>query len=339
MNKPEESSRPLVLSASRSRDLVHRSPELLAGILLGEAPCRFGPHAAETRVEPEKLHSVLLWTKDLGNLLTHDRLRRALVTLVERHQVLISLSLTVTGMGGTFMEPGIPPWRNVRDDLAALLAQGWIDARAVLYRYDPFLAVRTPGGHVFSNARRAAFARICAPMLALGIVRVTTSRGDARHYPRVPERVAAAGLAWIPIEEAPAVALCHAMDEFCRSHGADFSVCCEPCAPGLRDRWGCVDGRWLNEGKGPRHAPATTVLHNRIGKQRPACRCTYSRDVGHSTGSATCFSGGYGCLYCYAQAHARLPAEAAIQAEIADYDRDPERYLRERDLPDFTRMD
>ncbi|MBP6875247.1 MAG: DUF1848 family protein [Candidatus Eisenbacteria bacterium] len=338
MDKQEELGRPLIVSASRTRDMVHRCPDLLARILAGDAPCRFGPHGQETRLAPERIHSVVLWTKDLANLLEHAELRRTLQALIERHRVQISLGLTITGLGGTFLEPGIPHWRTALADLRALLAQGWIDPRAVIYRYDPFLAVRTPDGHLFTNASLRAFVAVCTPVLQLGVKRVTTSRGDALRYPKVARRVASVGLAWLPIEDAAAVAFCRQVDTHCRSRGADFSVCCEPFASGLLDNWGCIDGHWLNALKGPDSEAATIVPHNRIGSQRAACRCTYSRDIGYSTGSRTCFSGGYGCLYCFAQTQAGLPGAEELRAEIAAYDQDPEGYCRERDLPDLTHM-
>ncbi len=323
---------PLIISASRTKDMVRRSPDLLADILLGKTPCRWGPHGPSGHVNPARLHSVVLWTKDPHNLLWHQPLREALLRLRSEYAVLISLELTSTGLGGSFIEPGIPPWRAVYADLQKLLGEGWISPEAMVYRYDPFLSVRSPAGKVFTNAKMDLFAQICGEFLKLGLLRVTTSRADAVHYPRVAERFQKLGLEWLPIDDQAAGDFCHRMSSFCQSRGADFSVCCDPLFAGLTDNWGCIDARRLNRIKGD-DLPALEILHNLIGKQRPACQCTYSRDIGYSTGSATCYSGGFGCLYCYAQGNALPPNPEQIQQEIEEFDQEPEKYLEAVGLP------
>ncbi len=319
---------PLIISASRTKDMVHRCPDALAKILLGEAPCRWGPHGPLGRVDPGQLHSVVLWTKNPENLLTHTNLRKALFHLDARFAVLISLELTATGLGGSFIEPGIPAWQSVLENTRELLKAGGIDPRVIVYRYDPFLSVRTAGGNIISNANIEMFEKVCAGFLDLGIKRVTASRADAVHYPRVAQRMQSLGLEWIQINDAAATALCGQMAEFCRSRGADFSICCDPPISGLMQNWGCIDARWLNQIKGESSPSATEILHNKIGKQRPTCQCTYSRDIGYSPGSLTCYSGGFGCLYCYSQGNASPPDPVGLQREVAQFDEDPEAYLR-----------
>ncbi|RJP75538.1 MAG: DUF1848 family protein [Candidatus Zixiibacteriota bacterium] len=371
---------PLVLSASRTKDMVRRSPEALAKILLGKAPCNWGPHGPSGRVDPAGLHAVVLWTKDPRNLLRHEALRSALAELRERYGVLLSLEVTATGLGGSFVEPGLPPWREAAGAVRETIAAGLTVPEAVIYRYDPFLALRTPGGRVVTNARMEVFAPVCSAFLDLGVKRVVASRGDAVRYPRVADRVRGLGLEWIALADEAALELGREMAAFCRAREADFHFCCDPPDPGLSTNWGCIDGKWLNEIKRslsgtrmdsmsppkitpgspgtrmnsmsppkitpgspgtrmnsgallqPQVAEATEVLHNRIGKQRPACRCTYSRDAGYSPGSAGCYSGGFGCLYCYAQGKASPPHPERIREEIAAYDRDPAGYAKERGL-------
>jgi hypothetical protein len=324
---------PLILSASRTKDMVHRAPDLLADILLGKAPCRWGPHGPFGRVDPSALHSVVLWTKDPTHLLTHGKLRDALQELRVKHQVQIALQLTATSLGGSFIEPGIPHWKAVHAQLARLLAEGWISAEAVLFRYDPFIRIRTPAGRICSNADVDIFRRISAEFLRLGVCRITTSRGDAVRYPKVSDRIRKFDLTWIHIPDEEAADLCVAMAELVRSRGGDFSICCEPYIPELVENWGCIDARRLNRIKGANAEPAAEILHNRIGRQRPSCQCTYSRDIGYSTGSANCYSGGFGCLYCYSQGNAQFPNSDSICADIAEFDRNPGHYLEKRDLP------
>ncbi len=324
-----EMARPLVLSASRTRDMVHRTPGLLAEVLSGKRRCRWGPYAPEGVVDPGVLHSVVLWTKAPGNLLAHESLRSVLERLALDHRVNVALQLTVTGLGGSFVEPGIPRWQEVADTTARLLETSWLDPRAITLRFDPFLLLETPCGHRFGNLDPAVFRTVLEPFLRLGIARVVTSRADAVRYPRVLDRVAAVGLRWVAVGERAAESFCRDMDTWCLEQGATFSVCCEPPVPGLSDRWGCIDAGHLNP-LVPGRAGATSWSHNRLGKQRPACRCSYSKDIGYTTGAARCFSGGFGCLYCYAQGRARAPGVSKLRAEVLEFDRDPVSFLADR---------
>ncbi len=322
---------PLILSASRTKDMVRRTSRLLAALLLGEAPCRWGPYAPVGRVDPSRLHTVVLWTKDPRNIIKSPELRSTLITLKEKYQVQISLQVTATGLGGSFIEPGIPHWNEVVADLMQVFEAGIISPKAVVYRYDPFLEVSTASGRIFSNADIGIFTELSKAFVSLGIERVTTSRADACRYPKVVERMSSLGLKWRFIEDEEAADFCAEMDFVCRGLGVDFSVCCEPDVGYLRKRWGCIDGKWLNELKGADHPETTETLHNRIGKQRPLCRCTYSRDIGYSAGSAGCYSGGYGCLYCYSQVGAPPRREEILQ-EITAFDEDPTAYLKSKNL-------
>ncbi len=324
---------PLLISASRTKDMVHRSPDLLANILQGKAECRWGPYGPFDYINPSHIHTIVLWTKDPGNLLNHVHLRETLIKLQKEYHIQISLQMTVTGFGGSFIEYGLPVWIEALSGLKVLCTDGLLNPAAVVFRYDPFLVIRTPGGNLISNMDIRIFKRICTEVVEVGIPRIVTSRADAVHYPKIVERVRSSGLEWVDIDDESAFSFCDEMEKFCRSKGVDFSVCCDPPAGSIFNKWGCIDARWLNRIKGDEFNSATEILHNKIGKQRPTCQCTYSRDIGYSTGSATCYSGGYGCLYCYSQGNAKPPDINKILKEIQEFDQNPSGYLSSRDLP------
>ncbi|MBU0519652.1 DUF1848 domain-containing protein [bacterium] len=322
---------PLIISASRTKDMVHRSPGLLAKLLLGEADCRWGPYAPFGRIDPAAIHSIVLWTKDPHALISHPDLNQTLWLLKKRFNVQIALQITATGFGGSFIEPGIPRWESVVETVQRIFQSGLIQPQATVYRFDPFLKIHTPGGRCISNINFPIFETLSRAFINLGIKRVTTSRADAVRYPMVAQRLAGFNLTLDDFEEQEAFRFCQMVDADCQHKEADFSICCEPQHPTLL-KWGCIDGRWLNQTKGSAFPRATEILHNKIGRQRPACRCTYSRDIGYSTGSKTCFSGGFGCLYCYSQGSANPPHLEKIIAEIADFDRHPQDYLKAKGL-------
>jgi hypothetical protein len=79
-----------VVSASRRMEMPGFFPEMLVEQL-------------EKRYPPESVHTVVLWSKHPRNILDHPGLRKCL----RRYRQLM-LHLTVTGMGGGFLEPNIP---------------------------------------------------------------------------------------------------------------------------------------------------------------------------------------------------------------------------------------
>jgi len=181
--------------------------------------------------------------------------------------VQLSLQITSTGLGGSFIEPGIPPWERLLASLAELLLEDWIKPAAAVYRYDPFLRVRTPEGKIIGNSSITLFERMCSEFARLGISRVTTSRADSQRYPAVAQRVRSFGLEWMHLDDRSAAEFCLEMDAVCRSMDLDFSVCCEPPVPSMTERWGCIDAKRLNRTKGDLFPGATEILHNKIGKQ------------------------------------------------------------------------
>jgi len=331
INMSESVNEPIIVSASRTKDMVHRSPDVLARLLLGKSECRWGPYAPFGLIKPNEVHTIVLWTKNPDNILDHKELNEALWCLKRDFRVQIALQVTATGFGSSFIEPGIPHWKTVVDSVMRIFQSGLIRPEAAVFRFDPFLQVKTPAGNRISNFTSEIFKSIAAQFKESGIKRVTTSRADAIHYPKVAERCSDLGLQWEHIDDERATSFCRDLDRICQSMSINFSICCEPNASDLL-KWGCIDGRFLNDAKGSSFPETTTIMHNVVGKQRPTCRCTYSRDIGYSTGSKTCYSGGFGCLYCYSQGSAQFPDKAKISTEIAEFDRDPEEYLQSRDL-------
>ena len=98
----------LVVSASRTRDVVCHAPGVLADILEGKIPCLLHRGAKPAAISLEQIHTLVLWTKTLFNILRNARLRQVLKRFVNEYQGLVYLHLSVTGFGSTFVEYGIP---------------------------------------------------------------------------------------------------------------------------------------------------------------------------------------------------------------------------------------
>lgn len=290
----------MVLSASRTRDVVHRDPDLLARMLTGRWPVRPGRHAPARRLAPGDVGALVLWTKQPAPMVAHGELRDALRTLVEDQHVLVDLQLTVTGFGGGPVEPGIPAPPDVARSLARILDAGLVAPEAVKLRMDPLATIRFHGGPAYSNLDVSVQERILDLFSGLGVQRVTASRLDHVRYPAVTERLRRAGAQVDVLDDAEAVDAMGRLDDACRRRHMRFHTCVDP---ENRSDVGCIEGRRYNQMLQGRHAPFRVwdAPHASRGTQRSGCRCTYSLDLASSRGVHQCATAGFGCLYCYAR--------------------------------------
>ncbi len=186
---PARSNELRVLSASRRTELVGHFPDLLA-----------------ERVEaadPTRLHTVVLWSKDPRHLLSHPRLRAALSRVGQ-----VFLHWTITGLGGTFLEPGVPAAAVQLDLLDAIIAFLG-DPRRLHWRYDPLLSV-TRGSERLSNMDLAHFRALAEPFAGAGVATVHTS--FVTPYPKLLRRFAAAGVELEEPEPGTAARVSHRND-------------------------------------------------------------------------------------------------------------------------------
>lgn len=290
----------LVLSLSRTRDPLKEDPGLVAEILQGVRPVRLSRGHAAAPLELDRVGAVVLWTKDPRALLTHAPLAEAAQALRERG-VALALQLTVTGLGGTPLEPGIPSPDEVVAASSELIGRGHLPAAAVKLRVDPLIRARDAAGRVWANDSVATFAEVAAPFSALGVTRVTASLAQVEDYPRVARRLARLGMMAVRPGGEELRALIGDIAAQATRLGMGYSTCVFPADPTHLVE-GCIDGAWLNglltDMSSPRRV--STTLHNRRGRQRPDCRCSFSYDLGYSRGIRHCASGGRSwCVYCY----------------------------------------
>jgi len=253
----------LVISASRRTDLVAWFPEVLCDKL--------------ERIGPDRIHTLVVWTKDPSNMLRHKRLNEMLSSLDQ-----IFLHLTVTGLGGSELEPGVPPPDAVTEHLPALVRLLGNPQR-IRWRFDPIL-VWECGNEKFSNMDK--FPDMAGAFLSNGVTRAITS--ICLLYPKVRKRFRYHGR-FAPVELSTDLRTeirARISSEASRL-GMELSWCCEP---GERPA-GCIDGKTLSD-LHPHSRPAPI---DRARGQRDGCSCTRSWDIGWY--NEVCRGG---CLYCYA---------------------------------------
>ena len=269
---PGEQSR-TALSASRRTEMVAHYPDRLA-----EAIEAFGR---------QRVHSLVVWTKDPRNLLEHGRLCQVASSLPQTF-----VHWTVTGLGGSALEPNVPPAEALLPLLPKLIE--WLGSPERLHwRFDPLVEVNGSEGSL-GNVDLELFRRLAQEFAREGIGVVRTS--FVTLYPKVVRRLAAAGLAPRDFTLEERVRLLAGMGEIAASLGMQLLTCCEPlgvCPPGKPGfpRQACIDGRLLAR----LHPQREPCSQRRARGQRPLCGCTESFDVGHYLRCPN------GCLYCYAQ--------------------------------------
>lgn len=274
-----------IISASRRTDLVAHFPQwLAAAVSKGKAGVK-GPSGKiyAVSLKPEVVHTMVLWSKDFSSLLED---RYGLRTGLSRFDQLYFL-FSVTGLGGTFIERGVPPASVAREQLPALVRLAG-HPRRVSLRFDPVVFWREDG---LERTNLDFFENLAPAVAALGIRDVRFS--ITQWYGKAVRRSCAAGFDFRdpPLEEKKAAA--ERLARVASAWGLNLFACSQNIlaeVPGVRPS-ACIDGALLQE-LHPRGEPASLTKDK---GQRRECRCTESVDIGSYSQACP-----HSCLYCYA---------------------------------------
>ena len=234
-------------------------------------------------LSPGAVHTLVLWSKDFSNLLENRCGLRDLLAPYDQ----VYLHLTVTGLGGTAVEPGAPPYGRALSKLPQIAALAGNPLR-VSVRFDPVLFWRE-SGEVRSNID--LFPGIAEAAAAAGTRDVRVS--FAQWYGKAVRRAAARRFPFVDPPDEDKRALAAGLAATAKALGLLLHACSQPLlagVPGIRPS-ACIDGALLEE-LHPRHEPAS---RRKDRGQRPDCLCTESKDIGSYAQAC-----GHQCLYCYA---------------------------------------
>lgn len=250
----------------------------------------FFPEEVVRRVRrSRRLEGIVLWTKDVRNLVRHEGLARVI------QSVPTLIQFTATGLAGSAWEPGAPPLAEQLADLRTLA--GRLPRGAVLWRFDPVLPLPETAEPEARLAEITARFRRTHNLLesALGrLTEATVSFPDP--YPDARARTRRAGLPWPVFSRTEKEHLIAALTAALSAPGPEGSgrlrLCCEPALlnlPGVAPAR-CVDGALFETLYG---LPLGGLAKDR--GQRAACGCAQSTDIGSYAMRCR-----HGCLYCYA---------------------------------------
>lgn len=187
----------------------------------------------------------------------------------------VALQLTITGLGGTKLEPGVPDPLKVWDYTEQLINKGF-NPKLINWRFDPIV----PGYH--SRAMVSANAKIAQN---LGINRCISS--FITWYGQVKER-------WPEGEttqrdKTQQTKIMTDIKEILARFDIDLYGCTQPHLKDVLKPAACIDGKYYSEITG------FEFDTEKDPTQRQHCNCTGSVDIGSYRACA------HNCLYCYSK--------------------------------------
>ena len=304
----EKQWRGAIASIGRLVD-VRNFPAAAAEMLLGKRPVSLGqPRSLPAqRLDPEVIGAVVFWTKGAPDFLVEQSGLREVLETYKRLKAVVGLQLSVTGWGGTFVEPGIPTVEQVAQGLEKVLATGLIDVDAVQLRYDPLLRIRAPNGRLLGNDTPQAFEKVARPFAGLSLKYVKTKfflLGNDTHgkYRHVRERMRAFHV--IPLAAGNNLLRTYArLVDVARKHNMMLSSCCvrtEQNRPAWPHDQGCLSAARLTAVGKKLFGPSWQRLSQAPRPSRRGCLCSQYFDFSRLKGHRKCGSGDSACIYCTA---------------------------------------
>jgi hypothetical protein len=256
-----------IISASRRTDLPGYHADECAGRLL--------------RLR-RPVHSVFFWTRYPAALVRPGPLAEVLRALPNPF-----VHLTLTGLGGTALEPRVPPTREALAALDPLITALRGQPERVLWRFDPVLrewmsleSFTLLAGELAARGIRTCIFSFPSALSLKGPLDLQYQRFGIQRWPRAEKRERALRMA-----------------EVAARHGLSLEICNQPqvvadCAGAVKPA-ACISAERAQRF----HPRAVPLALPKDPGQRRNCNCSLSHDIGRY--QDRCRSG---CAYCYSSA-------------------------------------
>ncbi|MBI5417426.1 DUF1848 family protein [Candidatus Poribacteria bacterium] len=252
----------IVISASRRTDLVGCYPEILVDKL--------------NSFPPENVHTVVIWTKNPINIFMLNDLNKKLLSYKQ-----IYIHLTITGMGGSELEPGIPQAEKILEILPKLV-KFVSNPERITWRFDPIIRA-VKNDKLFTNL--IYFDNLLEKIASHGIKICRTSW--VFPYKKVCSHLNESGYKLILPTHSEMLEDYNYMDIRLKKMKMNLAVC---AMEGFNHSQ-CIDGHLFSL-LHPDKIPCSELSAH---GQRKLCGCTESFDIGSY--GLKCH---HGCIYCYA---------------------------------------
>lgn len=232
-------------------------------------------------VSPSNVHSIVLWSKNYGNLLTNPG---------ELKNYNLYFQFTINGYSN-FLEPDVQPTSEAIKQMEALSKVYSPDQ--INWRFDPI--VISQEGEIFptikwEDARLEVFKNLCQKFSSFGVSRCTISY--VLLYEKVKARFSKNAFNMKILTDDEKIELTKCFVSIGEEYGIQLYSCTEPLLEHVEgiNKGHCIDGGILESLFGER------ASKGKDAGQRTACGCTKSKDIGDYAQICK-----HGCLYCYAR--------------------------------------
>jgi Domain of unknown function (DUF1848) len=274
-----------IISASRRTDLIAYFPQYLRDSIIAKKAHVVGPYGRlyDVDLNPEHVHTFVLWSKDYSNLIENRMQLKELLAIYEQ----LYLLFTITGLGGTLIEPKVPPARDALAQLDNLISITGSPHRIGL-RIDP-IVVYTKDGNIQSNIKE--FKKIAQTAHQKGIKRIIFSIMSI--YAKCIKRSRKAGVEWVKPADQLLSDILKELAETANLLGVALLNCCNPelLHHHFIQKSSCIDGELLQL----LHPAKKEIDSIKDHGQREECGCSISIDIGSYAQACP-----HACLYCYA---------------------------------------
>ncbi len=285
---------------------IRNFPDVAADVLLGKRKAFLGQgYKGETKaLNPEIIGALVFWTKGPAELLIENPGLREVLELYNRNHAVVGLQLSVTGFGGTLLEPGIQSPEEVAVGLEKVLETGLISPEAVQLRYDPLIRVEAPDGRILKNDTAQAFEKVASLFSKLGIKVVETKflllgeKSDDKYH-HVWKRMQEAGVIHLPVDDISEVY--SRLSEVVVKYNMQIFSCCvkeEQNLPGWVHDSGCLSANRLTNAAKKRFGEDWDRLSTAGRSSRGGCMCSRYFDLSNIKGHKKCGSQDAACIYC-----------------------------------------
>lgn len=274
-----------VISASRRTDLISFFPEWLSSVIEEEKVLVHAPsgHFYTVDLSPGTVHTFVLWSKNCANLVEN---RYQLRKVLQKYDQLY-FHVTVTGLGGTFIEEGVPEASTVLAQLESLIEIAKMPRR-VSVRFDPIVFWQE-GGREKTNLH--FFKRLAPRVSALGIKDIRFS--FAQWYEKAKKRAAKNKFFYKDPSPEEKKEKARYLSQIAQQWRLNLYACSQDFLTDIQgiQASACIDGNLLQR----LHPSKNAVSVKKDKSQRKECQCTESVDIGSYTQQCP-----HSCLYCYA---------------------------------------
>ena len=238
----------------------------------------------EIDLSPERVHSIVLWSKDFSNVLKNPG-------HLEEYNLYFQYTITNYSK---FLEPHTPEYEDTLRVLDGLLKR--YKPEQFNIRFDPIIistkGEKEPTPEKPGKARLKAFEKLCKDLNVLGMndCRITTSYISM--YGHVGESIKKSGLDIIDLNEDLQCKFLERMVEIADKYNMTIYICSNPILEKVDKvkKSACIDGDLL-----------TSLFGGKVSKskdtgQRTSCGCSKSKDIGNYNQKCA-----FQCVYCYAR--------------------------------------